>query len=224
VGTTAAVVSAVYSVKVAWYAWRPAAHADDARDTAAGRVGPAASGALILLAIAAVALGAFALPPAERTLRRILGVEGEILPGAWQLVVSAAVALVAASVTWWWGGRSIAVPAWLRRVATEWLFLQRAAHLLIVDPTLRSARFLAVVDDRVVDQAVRGVARAGLAAARTARRVDDVRVDGVVTGIAAGARRCGHLARRLQTGLVHQYYAQAATGIAALILLVVVVR
>jgi hypothetical protein len=60
------------------------------------------------------------------------------------------------------------------------------------------ARLLAAFDDRVVDGAVRQVAR--------------------------GGRAAGRWARHPQTGLLHQYYAQTAAGFAVLFLLVLLVR
>ncbi|MFC8869770.1 NADH-quinone oxidoreductase subunit L, partial [Streptomyces sp. NPDC057148] len=80
------------------------------------------------------------------------------------------------------------------------------------------------VDDRVVDGAVRQTARGGLAASRLARRLDDGAFDGAVRAVATSARSLGRWARRPQTGLLHQYYAQAAAGFAVLVLIILLVR
>jgi hypothetical protein len=55
-------------------------------------------------------------------------------------------------------------------------------------------------------------------------RVDDTYVDGLVRRLAVAARRLGDLARRPQTGLVHQYYAQAVAVLGAAVLLLLLLR
>lgn len=130
------------------------------------------------------------------------------------------------------------------------MHLERAVQAAVVRPVRGLARALAVFDDRVVDGAVRQAARGGLAVARLARRSDDEVVDGAVRGtaraslaaarlagrvddagidsavraVASGARSMGRWARRPQTGLLHQYYAQAAVGFAVLVLIILLVR
>ena len=49
-------------------------------------------------------------------------------------------------------------------------------------------------------------------------------VDGAVRATAGSLRRAGAAARRPQTGLLHQYYAQATLGLAALLVVLLVVR
>ncbi len=49
-------------------------------------------------------------------------------------------------------------------------------------------------------------------------------VDGAVRGLARATRRAGAAARRPQTGLLHQYYAQAVAGLALLFALLLLVR
>ena len=68
------------------------------------------------------------------------------------------------------------------------------------------------------------VARGGLAAGRAAARFDVGGVDAAVEALARGVRRLGALARRPQTGLLHQYYLQAATLLVAAVVLLLVVR
>jgi hypothetical protein len=110
------------------------------------------------------------------------------------------------------------------RLLAGWLGLEAAAHRLVVRPTMALARALSTVDDRVVDGAVRAVASGTVGAARLADRRLEEAVDGAVGAVARAARRLGALARRPQTGLVHQYYAQAVTVLAALVVLVLLVR
>ncbi|MGW0777858.1 NADH-quinone oxidoreductase subunit 5 family protein [Streptomyces sp. NPDC002835] len=225
VGLTAAAVSALYSVKALWYVLRPlpvdAAPRDPERPR---RTGWATSAPLVVLALAAATLGVLALPGVARALRSAVGTPGEPAPHLWELTLSAAVALAAAALVWWRGPRPAPVPGAVRRWAAGWLGLERAAHLLVARPVMALARRLAVFDDRVVDGAVRQAARGGLASARLARRADDSGIDALVSAVAAGARRLGGLARRPQTGLLHQYYAQAAVGFAVLVLILLLVR
>ncbi len=99
-----------------------------------------------------------------------------------------------------------------------WLGLEAAAHLAVIDPTLRVATVLARFDDVVVDGAVRQVGAVALGMAHLVARVGEVSVDDVVTAVATGTRRLGGLARRPQTGQLHQYYAQSAVVLAVVVL------
>ncbi|MEW2630826.1 proton-conducting transporter membrane subunit [Streptomyces sp. NPDC048389] len=214
------------------------------------RTGRATNAPLLVLAFGAATLGVLALPGVARALRSTLGTPGEPTPRLWELVLSAAVALAAAGLVWWRGPRPGPVPGAVRRWAAGWLGLEGAAHLLVVRPVMALARTLAAFDDRIVDGSVRRAARGGTALARTlaafddrivdgavrqvtrgglatsrlARRADDEGIDALVSAVAAGARRLGGLARRPQTGLLHQYYAQAALGFAVLVLILLLVR
>ncbi|EGG44409.1 proton-translocating NADH-quinone oxidoreductase subunit L [Streptomyces griseoaurantiacus M045] len=228
VGLTAAAVAAAYSIKALWFVTRPLPH-----DPAAGydtehrgtrRISRATPGPLLVLTTAAAVLGVLALPGPTGWLRGLLGASSEPSPHAWELGLSAAVALAAAGWAWWYSSRSAPQPGPATRWAQGWLGLERAAQLLVARPVLALARALAVFDDRVVDGTVRQTARAGLAAARLARRVDDGGIDAAVSAVGSGARRLGRWARRPQTGLLHQYYAQAAVGFCVLILIVLLVR
>ena len=80
------------------------------------------------------------------------------------------------------------------------------------------------LDDDGIDTSVRGVAQGTLAAGRRSRKLDDSGIDAAVGAVAAGARSLGRWARLPQTGLLHQYYAQAAAGFAVLTLIVLLVR
>jgi hypothetical protein len=75
-----------------------------------------------------------------------------------------------------------------------------------------------------VDRAVEGVASATRRTAAGAARLDGGVVDGAVRATARVLRRAGAAARRPQTGLLHQYYAQAAAGLGLLLVLLLVVR
>ncbi|MBP0456063.1 NADH-quinone oxidoreductase subunit 5 family protein [Streptomyces montanisoli] len=230
VGLAAAAVSAVYSVKAAWYVTRPLPDeveaGYDTEQPGTRHVSRAVAAPLCVLAMAAAVLGVLSLPGPAAWLKGLLAAPHEPAPAPWELGVSAAVALASAGLAWRWRARSRPVPVWhaVVRGARQWLYLERAAHVVVVRPLLGLARALAVFDDRVVDGAVRQIARCALAAARIAQRLDDGGVDAAVHAVAAGARNLGRLARRPQTGLLHQYYAQAAVGFAALTLIVLLVR
>ncbi|MFI7142375.1 NADH-quinone oxidoreductase subunit L [Streptomyces massasporeus] len=243
VGLAAAAIAAVYSTKALWYVLGPAP-AEAGRGTPAGMRWP-----LLPLAVGAATLGVLALSGPAAWLREAVGAVGEPSPKPWEVTLSAAVALAAAALAWWWP-RNARLPAGVRQFAGDWLHLERAAHTVAVRPVLALARALAAFDDRVVDGAVRQTARGasaagrlaghlddrvvdgavrrtahgGVAVGRLARRADDGGVDALVRSTAAGARRLGEWARRPQTGLLHQYYAQAAVGFAVLTLIVLLVR
>lgn len=227
-GLAGAAVAAVYSVKALWYVLRPvpddAEWGYDTEQRGTRRIAPQSHVPLLVLAASAATLGVLALPGPASWLRDLTGTSGEPGPKAWELVLSAAVALTAGSLTWWRGPRPFPAPTAVRRFAASWLYVEQAAHLAIVRPVLALARALAAFDDQVVDGAVRQLARGGLAVAHGARRLDDDGIDAAVRAVAGGARTLGRWARRPQTGLLHQYYAQAAIGFAALTLLLLLVR
>ncbi|MGY1439780.1 proton-conducting transporter transmembrane domain-containing protein [Streptomyces reniochalinae] len=227
-GLAAAAVAAGYSVKALWYVTRPPPH-----DHGGGRrrgtrgLGRSVSTPVVVLAAAAVFLGAAALPGLSGPLRGVVGGDRGRTPAPWEMGLSAAVALAAAGAAWWWTTRSAhstrtASPA--QRWAAGWLCTERAARAVLVRPVLALARALAAFDDRAVDGAVRHLARGGLALARGAARADDRGVDGAVRAVAYGCRRLGAWARRPQTGLLHQYYAQAVVGFTLLLSIVLLVR
>ncbi|MFI2412077.1 NADH-quinone oxidoreductase subunit L [Streptomyces sp. NPDC018947] len=228
VGLAAAAVAAVYSVKALWYVTRPLPQqAEAAYDTerhGTRRVSRVAPLPLWALTGAAAVLGVLALPTPASWLEQLIGTPGEPSPAAWELGLSAGAAIAAAGVAWWWSSRHEPASRADVRWVEQWLFLERAAETVVVRPVLALARALAVFDDRVVDGAVRQAARGGLAAGRFARRADDGGIDAAVRAVASGARSLGRWARRPQTGLLHQYYAQAAVGFAVLTLIVLLVR
>ncbi|MEV2197801.1 proton-conducting transporter membrane subunit [Streptomyces phaeochromogenes] len=220
-GLAGALLSAVYSAKVLWFVWRPAVARPDARRIPAGAVG-----SLVLLALACVALVVPAFPPVRDSVSRVLAVSGQPAPDAWEFVLSAGLALLAAAAVWGWGARPLHLAARVKSGFADWLGLERAAHVVLVAPTMRLARAAAAFDDRVLDRAVEGSASATV---RLARWTDDVverAVDGAVGAVAAGTRALGRWARRPQTGQLHQYLAQAVAAftVLAVVLVLVLVR
>jgi len=212
-GLVGAVISAVYSTKAVWFVWRPepvgVAAGWDAEEPGTRRVTACATAPLLALAGSAAVLGVLGLLP-------LAGVA----PAAWELALSAVLAIGAAAGAWRWGERLSGAPAALR----DWLWLERAAEVLVVAPTMALARALAVADDRVVHRAVLTVPDAAMWLARQSARRAEFSIASVVGAVGSSARRLGTLARRPQTGQLHQYYAQAAVAFAVLALLVVVVR
>jgi NADH:ubiquinone oxidoreductase subunit 5 (subunit L)/multisubunit Na+/H+ antiporter MnhA subunit len=220
VGLAAAALSAAYAGKVLVVVWRRAPDGieeefdDERRGTR--HVGVLEQAPLVVLATGAALLGVLALPPVADVLHRALGEETPEA-GVAEMAVSAVLALVVLAVVARW---PVPEPGW----AARWLGLENAAHAVVVRPALRLAEVLARFDDRVLDRAVTAVARGGLATGRAAARLDTGAVDAAVEGLARGVRRLGALARRPQTGQLHQYYLQAASVLAAAVVLLLVVR
>lgn len=227
-GLSAAVVSAVYSSKALVFLWQPvpvdAAAGYDRERRGTRRVAPAGRPALVILAVGAAVLGVLTVPVVFHQLARGLGTPGEVVPRLWELLLSAVLAVLAAALTWWWGDRSgpylPVVTGWVCR----WLDLERAAHALVVRPTLRLAGWLAWCDDHIIDGAVHQITRGALLVAGLAARVDDRGIDRTVYAVAAAARAGGRWARRPQTGQLYQYYAQVLAAFALLALLLVLAK
>lgn len=216
-GLAAAILSAVYSARMLWFVWRPEPLDQDRRKIPNGAVPP-----LIVLALSSLALTPLAFPPLHDQVTEFLEVAGEPAPRGWELVLSGAAALLAAGLTWLWSSRPRRQGA--STGLRHWLGLERAAHVLLVEPVMRLARAAASVDDRGIDRAVDGAARASLRLARWANATTERAIDGAVTAFAGGARALGRWARRPQTGQLHQYLAQAVVAFTVLALVLVLVR
>jgi NADH-quinone oxidoreductase subunit L len=89
----------------------------------------------------------------------------------------------------------------------------------IVRGTLASARVLRVIDRRVVDAAIDGLASLTQIGAWVSHMIDKYLVDAVVNGMARGAGRGSFLFRRLQTGLVQNYALLMVFGLVAFLTL-----
>ncbi|UYM05664.1 proton-conducting transporter transmembrane domain-containing protein [Solicola gregarius] len=212
VGLAAAVLSALYAGKVLAYVWQPT-NLPQVRSASGLQ-----AAALLPLAVAAAGLSIVAVPGVAERFADLVG--GEAPPTHWwELALGAVLATGAAAIAVL---RAEQLPSagMLRR----WLDLERAAHLLVVRPTLALARRLAAFDDRVLDRAVVASAQGAARLASALAAVDDLRVDRAVAAVAAGARRLGAWARMPQTGQLHQYYAQAAVGLFAALVLLLLVR
>lgn len=224
VGLAAAVLSAVYAGRVlAVVLARPAGEEHfDEEERGTRRIPPASTGVAAVLAVFAAGLGVLAVPAAAEPLKALLGVEAEPSPTVGELVLSGGLAAVALTGTVALLHRRPEVAGALERSPlAAWAGLGR---LLSPRPAMALARVLATLDDRVVDRAVEGVASAARRTAAAAARIDGSVVDGAVRATAEALRRAGAAARRPQTGLLHQYYAQAVAGLAVLLVLLLVVR
>lgn len=221
VGLAAAVLSAVYSVKILRFVWgrRP-----ERPETGGGRIPGGAVIPLALLAAACVALTPVAFPPVRDALTRYLDTGPQPSPQVWEFALSGALALAAAAVAWTWGTRPLPLPFRVKRLGREWLGLERAAHALLVSPALAMARAAAAFDDRVLDRAVEGAAQGTVGFARWTNRFVERAVEGAVEGVATAALRLGDWARRPQTGQLHQYLAQAVAAFSVLAVVLVLVR
>lgn len=228
VALAAAVLSAVYSGRLlAVVLARPGGEAPDtegldAEEPGTGRVPSAVVGVAAVLAAFAAGLGALALPPVAEPLKELVGAAGEPSPTAGELLLSGLLAVLALGATvGLLRSRPGVVAALDRGPMARWAGLGR---LLSGRPALAVAHAAAAVDERGIDRAVRGTAHGVARAARLLARADARLVDGGVRGIARAFRRAGDAARRPQTGLLHQYYAQAAAGLGALLVVLLVVR
>ncbi|GAA3388932.1 NADH-quinone oxidoreductase subunit L [Streptomyces roseoviridis] len=219
-GLAAAVLSAVYSVKILRFAWdRPEPKPRDGQPIPLGAVAP-----LTLLALACLALTPVAFPPLRDALSKYLGTQGQPSPLVWEFALSGGLTFAASAVAWGWGTRRVPLPGRLKAGSENWLVLEWAARVLLVSPTLRIARAAAAFDDQVLDRSVEASARGTLKLARWTNRLVEGAVDGAVEGVATASRRLGTWARRPQTGQLHQYLAQAVAAFSVIAVVLVLVR
>jgi NADH-quinone oxidoreductase subunit L len=250
VGLAAAAVSAAYAGRIlAVVLARPAGEeCFDEEEPGTHRIPGLTTAVAGVLAGFAAGLGVLALPAVAEDLEAVLAAEGEPSPGPGELLFSGALAFVVFGLTVAAvRARPAVVEQLFRSPLGSWAGLGR---LLSPRPALALARALASVDDRVIDRAVMGVADGGRRLAGLASRADDGVLDRAVWGLAAATRRtadesaridagfldgavratarafrrAGSAARRPQTGLLHQYYAQAVAGLGFLLVLLLVAR
>ncbi|SDK22375.1 NADH:ubiquinone oxidoreductase subunit 5 (chain L)/Multisubunit Na+/H+ antiporter, MnhA subunit [Actinopolyspora mzabensis] len=225
VGTVAALLSTVYTVKAALLVWRPAPDRAevtlDRERVGTRRVSPLAESASWVLAGGAALLGVLGIPSLAHSLDVFLGPEADPSPALWQLVVSTVATLLVAGSVRWWAEWRIPTPLLGYRGWQEWLGVEGAVRILLVRPVLVAARTLAAFDDRVLDRLVSAVPVAALWLARLVGRRVESWLDGSIGALTGGVGLLGSLARRPQTGQLHQYYVQAVVALALLAVLVV---
>lgn len=112
-------------------------------------------------------------------------------------------------------GAALSLSNALNRLDTSLSKLPQLAAAGVLLP----ARLLARADDQVVDAGVRAAATLGRRLAQLSERGDRLAVDAAVTAVASAFGHLGRQARRPQSGLLHQYYAQSVSVLAALALL-----
>ncbi|WP_280244383.1 NADH-quinone oxidoreductase subunit L [Nocardia abscessus] len=225
-GFAAAILSALYAGRALALVWSPPATDTekhwDSEEIGTRRVNFPQSFPLVMLALATVGAGAAVTPVVHDGFVSL--VDAGPMPATtwWELALSGVVAVAAIAVVGIVIRRRGDLPA--PAILADWLGLERAAHVLVTIPTLATARWLAAFDDRVLDGGVSVAARTTVALADALDRRVERAIDGTVQGVATAARDLGRLARRPETGLVHQYYAQAVVGIVVLALVLLVLR
>lgn len=197
---------------------------------------------LTVLAASSVGLGMLLFPSGRHVAEAILRYEPE--PGAaWELAASLFLIGTAVTGVTLLRRRGTLVTLGLTSGAQDviggWFGLASAARLGVARPVLALARWLAVLDDRVVDAGVRAAAAVGALVSRALARfgeqgmdgvvtgltggtlalaagsstLDDRGIDGAVEGLAALTGRGGATSRRLQSGMAHHYYVLAGVGL-----------
>lgn len=111
------------------------------------------------------------------------------------------------------------LPALVRRLAHDQLLADRLLDAVAVRPVRTFAAGAAVLDDRVIDAAVDGVATGTVALARHQRQLEERGIDAAVDGLAQLVDRSGRDVTRLQSGRLFEYLRSTVVGIAALAVL-----
>ena len=170
----------------------------------------------MLAGLAAMAAGSAVLGLLGGPLARLLGVEK---PPATTLSIALSLAALAAGIALVL--LRARVPRPIAATAQRQLFAGELLRALLQRPLLAVAAGADVADRRVLDAAVDGAGRAGLAAARSQDWVERRGVDAAVDGLAGAVGRGGDDLRRLQTGRLHEYLRDAVLGAAAVAALIV---
>ncbi|WP_417233655.1 proton-conducting transporter membrane subunit [Arthrobacter sp.] len=222
-GLLGSALAAAYSAKMIAVIWaRPdtQGHANmeeklwDAEEHGTRKVPAAGTVPLVVLAASAALLGATALPGLSGPFRALLGAQAEAESSGWELVASAAIAIVVAVLVLVRGVPHLAA-------AGNWFGLERGAQAVFVRPMFASAALLSRLDRRL-EMVVLGSGRL-LDRSATASGEVDGSVQRALRAVLAGVNGLGRLARRAQTGAVADYYAATVlVCVAALVLLIVV--
>ncbi|MGW4354258.1 NADH-quinone oxidoreductase subunit 5 family protein [Nocardia sp. NPDC004582] len=225
-GFAAAILGAVYAARALTLVWLPRdsdSEKDwDTEEPGTRVVSPAQWLPLTALATAVIAGGVAVAPRVHDRFADIVHA-GTAPAVAWpELALSGAVAVLTVAVVAILIRRGGDLPA--PAALANWLGLEAAARTLVATPALTLANLLAVFDDRVLAHGIRRAATAGLSAALTVDRRVEGAIEATVSGIATASRDLGRWARRPETGLVHQYYAQAVVGLMLLAVVLMVLR
>ncbi|GAA1364961.1 hypothetical protein GCM10009596_28160 [Arthrobacter rhombi] len=222
-GLLGAALAAAYSAKMIAVVWaRPdmQQQADmerklwDAEERGTRKVPVVATVPLVVLAASAALLGATALPVLSGPFRALLGAQAEAESSGWELLASAAIAIVVSALVLVRGVPRLAA-------AENWFGLERAAETVFVRPMFATAAVLYRLDHRL-EKAVLGAGRFLNRSAAVSGDVDGS-VQRALRAVLGGVNGLGRLARRAQTGAVADYFAAAVlVCVAALVLLIVV--
>lgn len=209
--------------------------------------------AMAALAAISLALGVLWLPGSAAMVARVIG-EPLAPSAPWELALGLVLIGAAFALAWWLRRRGrlagFGLPEEWRSAAADWLGLPVVTDRLVVRPLLALSLALAAFDNRVIDAGVGGVARlaaltsrlfsrhgewtidgtvgrvadATLRLAVRSRVADEYGVDAAVEGTARGIGLAGSGSRRLQTGQTHHYYVVLGAGLAAMAIVLVLVR
>ena len=209
---------------------------------------------LSILAVTTLAMSALLFGPVREGWLELLGGPVGPPAPLWELVLMALLALGALLLVHRWQRDGRLEPPALPVLAgaapfRRWLALPRITAA-IGRSLMAAGRMLARFDDGVLGEPIAWLGRGGTAAGRWGAAQDDQRidapidalaarvagagrwaaaqderqVDGLVDALAARVGAAGRWARRPQTGLLHQYYAQAVVVVVVLALTFWVVR
>lgn len=197
----AAAGSAAYLLRPALVLWRPGA---------TGGKAPPGHG-WMLTGATALAAGTLVLGLVGQPLANFLGASLPKASGLGVALSLAATAVGAIAVL-----ARVTAPARLASAARRNLYVDEALARLVQRPVLAMSHVAARFDDRVVDAAVDGMGRVGVAVARALRWLEERGVDAVVDGLATLISRSGRGLTRLQTGRLFEYLRDTVVGIGAL--------
>lgn len=203
--------------------------------------------AMVVLAAATLVMSTLVISPVHTQWALLVGGPAALAPPLWQLVLMGLTALAALFVVRRWHGTdslepwSLGIaPRWFVDWLERWLDLDRLllAFASVGNKMIRTLKnlddrsafvefgrrttlgvsaMLSSLDRKLVFDLPRQTALATLAIARWTTKRAEVVVESAVEMLTRAVREGGHNARRPQTGLLHQYYAQATVVLAMLI-------
>lgn len=196
----------------------------------AGESPPIMTGPLLVLALAASAVGFLGSPLFHQRFLEILGVhELHEHLDVGLVALSTISAALGMGLAWAVGFRRLQlVPGFaqpiiqrLYHAAANKYFVDELYERSVIQPFVTTCQRLARFDLHVIDDLVDRTGLTGWSLGQMQEWFDAYIVDRVVNGVAAAARRLGTIGRRLQTGLVHHYLLWV---VAAVVIITVWVR
>ncbi len=193
------------------YLLRPALILWDRRGARGEAVAANPARSLMLTGVGATVVGSVLLGAAGGPLARLLD-EPSLPTSLISVLLSlAAIALGAAAVI-----ATIAVPAGVVDALRRQLYVDDVLRWTVQRPLRVAAVLLDRFERRVLDAAVDGIGRGGLALARSQEWIERRAIDPSVDGVAHAVGRGGENLRRVQSGHLHHYLRDAVLGAAAL--------